>query len=199
LDQSKRGLGRGRRRSRVWLAGILLLVCGCRTKQNRDQTILERIESVGHSRVSKPGELAEKGRAAITEECAKQTYANASKGLIVSETGLHEDVFALRDRISYAASGYELDEALRLESLLHTETQAGTLPKEQAECVLEFVEHLETLTDPIVEADARQKELDVSAFEKAAKEAQEQGTEKLREIEKAGEPKTQSPVPPPNY
>jgi hypothetical protein len=179
----------------------LLLICGCRARQGGDATILERIESVGRSKTEapKPGELAEKGRAAITEECSKQTYANASKGLIVSETGLHEDVFALRDRISYGAVGYELEEALRLESLLHAEANVAGLPKEQAGCVLQFAEHMETLTDPIVEADLRQKELDVSAFDKAAKEAQEQGTEKLREIEKAGEPKTQSPVPPPNY
>jgi hypothetical protein len=181
---------------------ILLLICGCRARQSGDATILERIESVGRSKIEapKPGELAEKGRAAITEECAKQTYGNASKGLIVSETGLHEDVFALRDRISYGATGYGLDEALRLESLLHAEAKVGALPKEQAECVLEFAEHMETLTDPIVEADARQKEMDVSAFDKAGKESQEQTKEKLREIEGSTDPKTESPRQrPPNY
>jgi hypothetical protein len=161
----------------------LLLICGCRAKQAGDTSLLQRIESVGSKAEGlKPGELAEKGRAAITEQCAKQTYANASKGLIVSETGLHEDVFALRDRISYGASGYGLDEALRLEALLHADANAAGVPKEQAECVLEFAEHLETLTDPIVEADVRQKELDISAFDRAAKEAQEQATEKLQEI-----------------
>jgi hypothetical protein len=183
----------------VWVMGSLLLICGCRAKQSGDATLLQRIESVGRSKAApKPGELAEKGRAAITEECAKQTYANASKGLIVSETGLHEDVFALRDRVSYGANGYELDEALRLESLLHAEANVAGLPKEQAGCVLQFAEHMETLTDPIVEADLRQKELDVSAFDKAAKEAQET-KDKLREIEGSAEPKTQAPVSPPNY
>lgn len=180
--------------------GSLLLICGCRAKQAGDSTLLQRIESAANSKVEapKPGELAEKGRAAITEECGKQTYANASKGLIVSETGLHEDVFALRDRISYGADGYGLDEALQLESLLHEEAEAAGFPKEQAKCVLEFAEHLETLTDPIIEADVRQKELDVSAFDRASKEAEE-AKEKLREIEKSADPKTQAPGLHPNY
>jgi hypothetical protein len=201
LTESKQGRGRGTVRQLAWVMGILLLICGCRTRQNGDATLLERIERVGsRAEAPKPGELAEKGRAAITEECAKQTYANASKGLIVSETGLHEDVFALRDRISYGASGYGLDEAMRLESLLHAEANVGGLPKEQAQCILEFAEHMETLTDPIVDADVRQKELDLSAFDNAAKEAQEQATEKLREIEKPAEPRTQGPEQAPqNY
>ena len=55
--------------------------------------------------------VAEKGKAAIVAECEKQSYETASKGVIVSETGLHEDVFVLRDRVSYAGVGYGLDEA----------------------------------------------------------------------------------------
>ena len=47
----------------------------------------------------------------------------AKKGLIVSETGMHEDVFTLRDRVSYGAIGYGLNEALRLESLLRGEAK----------------------------------------------------------------------------
>ena len=53
--------------------------------------------------------------AAIAAACAKEPYANASNGLIVAETGLHEDVFDLRDRVSYQAVPFGLGEAQRLE------------------------------------------------------------------------------------
>jgi len=49
------------------------------------------------------------------------------------------------------------------------------------------------LSDPLVEADERLKELDVSAFNDAAKEAQEQADKKLREAEKSN---SQRPLPP---
>jgi hypothetical protein len=176
------------------MMGTLLLVGGCHARQSGDTTLLERIARVRHPKAEvRPGELAEKGRAAITEECAKQSYKTASKGLIVSDTGLHEDVFALRDLGSYRDDAYGLDEALRLESLLRAETNGLGHPTEQAECVEEFAEHLEALTDPLVDADERLKELDVSAFKDSAKEAQEQADKKLSESEKPTEPKTQPP------
>ena len=176
----------------VAVLGVLILVAGCHSRQqNGDATLLERISRVGHSNIApKPGELAEKGRAEITVECEKQSYENARKGLIVSETGLHEDVFTLRDRVSFGAIGYSLDEALRLESLLQAEAKAGGHPPEQAGCLQEFAEHLETLSDPLMERDQRLKELDASAFKDAAKEAQEQADKKLRET--PGEPKESS-------
>jgi len=173
---------------------VALVVAGCRARQSGDATLLERISRVGRSNEAlKPGELAEKGRMEITTECEKQSYETAKKGLIVSETGLHEDVFTLRDRVSYGAVGYSLDEAIRLEALLRSEAKVAGRPAEQTECIQRFAEHLETLSDPLVEADERQKELDVSAFNDAAKEAQEQADKKLREPEKPVEPKTQQP------
>lgn len=173
---------------------VTLVVAGCRARQSGDATLLERISRVGRSNEAlKPGELAEKGRMEIATECEKQSYETAKKGLIVSETGLHEDVFTLRDRVSYGAVGYSLDEAIRLEALLRTEAKVAGRPAEQTECIQRFAEHLETLSDPLVEADERQKELDVSAFNDAAKEAQEQADKKLREPEKPVEPKTQQP------
>jgi len=177
------------------MMGTLLLAGGCHARQSGETTLLERIAHAARSKTeaSQPGELAEKGRAAITDECAKQSYKTASKGLIVSETGLHEDVFALRDRVSYRQEAFRLGEALRLESLLHAEANGLGHPTEQAECVEEFAEHLEALTDPLVEADERQKELDVSAFKDSAKEAQEQADKRLSESEKPTEPKTQPP------
>jgi hypothetical protein len=175
---------------------LLLLIAGCRAgQQSAEATLLERISRVGHSRIAlKPGELAEKGKAEIVTECEKQSYKTASKGLIVSETGLHEDVFVLRDRVSYAGIGYELDEAQRLEDLLRAEAKIAGHPTEQANCIEAFAEHLETLSDPLVEADERRKELDASAFNDASKEAQEQAYKKLREAEASHASRTQPPA-----
>jgi hypothetical protein len=176
----------------ILVAGCL--VAGCHAgQQSGDASLLERISRVGHTKaaVPKPGELAEKGNAAIVAECEKQSYETASKGLIVSETGLHEDVFILRDRVSYAGVGYQLDEAQRLEELLRAEVRVAAHPAEQANCIEQFAEHLESLSDPLVEADARLKELDASAFTDAAKEAQEQADRKLRDADRASESKTQ--------
>jgi hypothetical protein len=148
--------------------------------------VLERISGAGHARVApKPGELAEKGKAAIVAECEKQSYDTARKGLIVSETGLHEDVFVLRDRVSYAGVGYGLDEAQRLEELLRAEAKGGGHPAGQAECIEAFAEHLETLSDPLIEADERLRALDASAFADAAKRAQEQADKKLRDADRS--------------
>jgi hypothetical protein len=182
--------------------GLLILVAGCRAgQQSGDASLLERISRVGHSRVApRPGELAEKGKATIVAECEKQSYETARKGLIMSETGLREDVFALRDRFSYTAAGYGLDEAQRLEDLLRAEAKAAGHPAEQANCIEAFAEHLETLSDPLVEADERRKELDASAFTDTAKEAQEQADKKLREADKSVKP--MAPLPessPQNY
>jgi hypothetical protein len=182
----------------VLVVGTLLLVVGCRAKQQGgDSTLLDRISRVGHLKATtpKPGELAEKGRAAIADQCAKQSYQTASKGLIASEPGLHEDVFALRNRVSYGEMAYGLDEALRLDALLHAEANTLGHPPEQTACIEEFAEHLETLTDPMVEADQRLKELDASAFKDSEKEAQEQTEKTLHETEKPVDPRMQPPVP----
>jgi hypothetical protein len=183
--------------------GLLILVVGCHGGQHSGgATLLERISRVRHSKIAapKPGELAEKGRAAIVAECEKQSYETARKGLIVSEIGLHEDVFVLRDRVSYAGVGYGLDEAQRLEDLLRVEAKVAGHPAEEADCIEAFAEHLETLSDPLVEADKRLKELDASAFSDATKEAQEQADRKLREVERSKEQRTQPPESlPQNY
>lgn len=173
--------------------GVLVLFAGCHGgRQSGDGSLLDRISRVGHSKlVPKPGELAEKGKVAIVAECEKQSYETARKGLIVSETGLHEDVFALRDRVTYVGIGYQLDEAQRLEDLLRAEAKIAGHPADQAKCIEEFAEHLESLSDPLVEADERRKELDASAFTDAAKEAQEQADRKLRDADRSSESKTQ--------
>jgi hypothetical protein len=183
----------------VSVLGVLVLGAGCHARRpGDDPTLLERISRAGHSNVAppKPGALAERGRVEITDECAKQSYETARKGLIVSETGLHEDVFTLRDRVSYGAIGYDLDEALRLEAVLRAEAKIGEHSTEQADCIQEFAEHLETVSDQLVEADERMKELDASAFQDSAKEAEEQAQKQLRQTDKITEPKEQ---PPENY
>jgi hypothetical protein len=175
-----------------WVAWIMFLTgmaTGCRDrKQGGDSSLLKRFR---HARVEspKPGELAERGRVEITEECAKQSYETAKKGLIISEIGLHEDVFMLRDLVSYGAIGYSLDEALRLESLLRDEASGAKHSAEEAACIERFAEHLESLSDPLVEGDERLRELDASAFQDAAKEAERQTEERIRQAQKPSDPK----------
>jgi hypothetical protein len=174
----------------LFALGILALIAGCHTgSQSSDATLLGRISHGGHSTLLKPGELADRGRAEITDECAKQSYETAKKGLIVSETGMHEDVFTLRDRISYGAIGYGLDEALRLESLLRAEARVGGHSPEQTACIQKFAEHLESVSDPLIEQDERLKELDASAFKTSTKEAEDEAEKQLRETEKMAQPK----------
>jgi hypothetical protein len=192
LDERNRGWSGRVARRRLSGLGILVLIAGCHGRQqSRDTTLLGRISRGGHSTVQapKPGDLAEKGRAEITDECAKQSYKTARKGLIVSETALHEDVFTLRDRVSYGAVGYRLDDALRLEALLRVEAKSERHPAEQANCIEEFAEHLESVSDPLVEGDERLKELDASAFEDSAKEAQQLTERQLRAAEKRAKSK----------
>jgi len=180
--------------------GLMVVVVGCHGRQ-RDESFLNRIGRMGRSTnaAPKPGELAEQGRAAITEECGKQSYETAKKGLLVSEIGLHEDVFVLRDRVTYAGIGYGLDEALRLESLLEAEAKGGKYPADQASCIARFAAHLETVSDPLVEEDARQKELDASAFGDSEKKAEQQAEKKLLDLDKQNDNGTPAPNPKDNY
>lgn len=188
------GLGTGIVRGSLAI-GMLVLVIGCHARHpTGDETFLERVSRVGGlgGQTVTPEALAEEGRGAITDQCAKQSYVTASKGLIVNETGLHEDVFALRNRVSYGEIAYGLDEALRLESLLNKEAGNSANPKDQQDCIREFAQHMESLTDPMVEEDTREKELDVSAYKDSAKEADEQAEKKLRGPETPAIPKLQS-------
>ena len=106
----------------------------------------------------------------------------------------------LRERVSYTGVGYGLDEAQRLEDLLRVEAKVAGRSAEQANCIQAFAEHLETLSDPLIEADERRKELDASAFTDATKEAQEQADKKLREADGSIEPGTSRPESlPQNY
>jgi hypothetical protein len=157
------------------IAGILLLMAGCHSG-NRSNSLLEGLSSMAQPNASNlgPNHLAAEGLAAITDECEKQSFENARKGLIVSQTGLHEDVFAMRSRTSYASIAFGLDDALKLEDVLRNELKENRQPGEQRECVQQFVGYLEALTDPMVDRDKLAKELDAAAFKDSAKEAQEE-------------------------
>jgi hypothetical protein len=167
---------------------IGLLLSGCNGKESvRKSRLYERITREGKPpSPPAPGKMAAKGMDAITAGCAHESYANASKGLIVEETGLHEDVFALRDRVSFAPDAYGMDEALRLETLLRHEARIPGHSAQQADCIDEFAEHLESLTDALAQSDKLQKELDLSAFNNAREQAEEQSAKKQHDVEHSG-------------
>jgi hypothetical protein len=175
----------------VLMIGLLLL-SGCNAGQGvRGSTLYQRIARRGHldsTPRAVPGKMAAAGGEEIAAECEHESYANASKGLIVGETGLHEDVFALRDRESFAANAYRMDEALRLEDLLREQANAVGHSAEQADCMVKFADHLQTLTDALIQADRLHQELDVSAFNNSKKQAEEQLERRQREIEQPATP-----------
>jgi hypothetical protein len=156
------------------IAGILLMA-GCHSG-NRSNSLLEGLTSTAQPQAFNlgPNHLAAAGLATITAACEKQSFESVRSGLIVSQTGLHEDVFAMRSRTYNAFIAFGLDDALKLEDVLRKELNADRQPGEQRECVQQFEGYLETLTDPLVEQDKLAKDLDASAFKDSNKEAQEE-------------------------
>jgi hypothetical protein len=118
--------------------------------------------------------LADKGEAAIATVCARQSYATAKVGLIAGETGLQEDVFEMRDPVSFTIVPYRLRATVRLEALLRQGAEAAGRPKDQGQCMRDFADHLKALSDPLVEAVRSQKAVDVLAFKDAEKNAQQE-------------------------
>jgi hypothetical protein len=163
------------------IAGILLMA-GCHSGE-RSSSLPEGLTSAAQTKASNlgPNHLAAEGLATITAACEKQSFENARKGLIVSQTGLHEDVFAMRSR-TYSSVAFSLDDALKLEDVMRTELKENKQPREQRECAQQFEGYLETLTDPLLEQDKLAKELDASAFKDSSKEAQEE-VRREKEIE----------------
>lgn len=157
------------------IAGVLLLMAGCHSG-HRSDPLMEGLSSKAQQKASNlgPNHLAAEGLDAITAACEKQSFENARNGLIVSQTGLHEDVFALRNRRSYASIAFSLDDALKLEDVLRNQLKEKQQPGEQLECVRQFGGYLEMLTDPMVEQDKLAQELDASAFRDSSKEAEEE-------------------------
>jgi hypothetical protein len=166
-------------------AMVLLLATGCRDGSAGRRQMHEMLARVRHSGKARrtPDEMAAAGTAAIVNECAKESFANARTGLIVGETRLHEDVFELRDPDSFAAIAYGMDETLRLEGSLRAEAKAPGSSAASAVCVESFAAHLQTLTDPLLEGDSIQKDLDVSAFNDSNRQAEEQLEKKSTAID----------------
>jgi hypothetical protein len=169
----------GRRAAAIWcgvvMAGMTILAGGCHSGR-QSGVVLAGLASVTQPKTTSlgPNHLAAEGSATIRARCGKQSFENARNGLIVSQTGLHEDVFALRSGTSYTSIVFDLDDALLLEDVLRNDLKGNQQPIEQWKCVQQFEGYLETLTDPMVEQDKLAKELDATAFKDSTREAQEE-------------------------
>lgn len=130
-----------------------------------------------------PTVLAAKGAAAIASVCSRQSFATAKAGVIAGETKLREDVFEMRDPVSYTVIPYRLGATVRLETTLRQQAAAPGHPNDQAQCMRDFADHLKGLSDPLVAAAKNQDQVDVLAFKDAEKEAQQE-VESQEEIEK---------------
>jgi hypothetical protein len=147
-------------------AGLSVSVLGCHGKK--------QAVSVAATASETSALLADKGAAAIATVCARQSYATAKVGLIAGETGLREDVFEMRDPVSYTIVPYRLRATVRLEAVLRQGAEAAGRPEDQTQCMRDFADHLKELSDPLVEAARSQKTIDVLAFHDAEKEAQQE-------------------------
>jgi len=158
----------------VLLAGMMILIGGCHSSHGSD--VLNGLSSLTPPKIATlgPNHLVAEGSAAITETCGKQSFENARNGLIVSQTGLHEDMFALRSRTLYASIAFGLDDALKLEDMLRKELKENQQATAERQCVQQFEEYLETLSDPMVEQDRLAKDQDAAAFKDSTREAQEE-------------------------
>jgi hypothetical protein len=120
-----------------------------------------------------PAGVADTAASVISAVCLRQSYATASVGLIAGETKMREDVFELRDPVSYRVIPYQLMTTIRLEGLLRQGAEASGRPAEQVACMREFADHFKSLTDPLVETMRAEKEIDMSAFKDAERDGQQ--------------------------
>jgi hypothetical protein len=162
------GLGRWQVKGRwavVLGVGLSLATLGCHEKKDL---------SIAGVPQEASALLAAKGAAAIATVCTRQSYATAKLGLIAGETGLQEDVFEMRDPVSFTIVPYRLKATVRLEALLRQGAEAAGRPKDQTQCMQEFADHLSTLSDPLLDAAKSEKAVDALAFHDAEKEAQQE-------------------------
>lgn len=172
--------------------GLLIVLSGCRVREVQHSHMYERFSRVRKNNATgEVTDLVSSGAAEVVSQCEAASFANVWKGLVAGQTGLHEDVFEMRDPASLKADAYRLDDTLQLEGMLEAVSRAGAGSSSQTECVQSFADNLEAMTDPMVEADKLQKEIDLSAFTKAAKEAQQ---DKQHELETPALPEI-SPAP----
>ncbi|HZY72159.1 MAG TPA: hypothetical protein VFE22_03520 [Edaphobacter sp.] len=150
-------------------AGLSMVALGCHGKGAAGRPAAGQIGEAISSTV-----LAEDASTMIAEVCKRQSYATASVGLIAGETGLREDVFELRNPVSYKVIPYRLRATVKLEGMLRQGAEATGRLAAQASCMRQFADHLKKLTDPLVEEARSEKEIDRSAFNNAEKEAQQE-------------------------
>lgn len=185
------GHGAGRMTVMAVLAGPLIFAGGChKNNMGAGTKPAEAARSAENPQAS--AEKVAAAGVAIVKACGKVSFANASKGLIVSETGLHEDVFDLRDRVSYRPVSFSLNEAQRLEALLQGETEKPghtDYSAEQTACIGQFVDHFHALTEPLVQDDVEQRQLDVSAFDKASKDAEQETEQEEKALQSSSSPR----------
>lgn len=155
-------------------AGLAVASAGCHGKKEPSLASVPVEQSVA---------LADQGAAAIAEVCSRQTFATAKVGLIAGETRLSEDVFELRDPVSYTVVPYRLAATVRLETTLRRGAEVAGRPAAQAQCMKDFADHLKGLSDPLVAEAKDQSKEDALAFKDAEKEAQQE-IEAQEEIEK---------------
>ena len=146
-------------------AGFAVAVLGCHGKKE---------PSIAGVPSEQATTLADKGAAAIAAVCSRQTFATAKVGLIAGETRLSEDVFEMRDPVSYTVIPYRLGATVRLETMLRRGAAAAGRPEDQATCMRDFADHFKDLTDPLVAAAKDRDQADVLAFKDAEKEAQQE-------------------------
>jgi hypothetical protein len=159
-------------------AGLSVAVVGCHGK--KQEPFITRAAPTSSA------SLADKGAAAIATICARQSYATAKVGLIAGETGLQENVFEMRDPVSYTIVPYRLRATVKLEAILRHGAEAAGRPKDQSQCMKDFADHLKQLSDPLVEAARSRKTVDALAFQDAEKQA-EQEIETQQEMEKSSQ------------
>jgi hypothetical protein len=151
-----------------------MAVAGCHGKKE---------PSIAGVPVEQSAALADRGAGAIAAVCSRQSFATARVGLIAGETRLSEDVFEMRDPVSYTVVPYRLGATIRLEMTLRRGAQAVGRPEAQAQCMRDFADHLKQLSDPLVAAAKDQDEVNALAFKDAEKEAQQE-IEAQEEVEK---------------
>lgn len=160
-------------RSAIW-GGLLTMsfsiaLLGCHSKKTAEVSAGEHLDDA-----KSPAVLAAKASAVIAAVCTRQSYATASVGLIAGEAGLREDVFELRDPVSYKVIPYHLGATVKLEALLRQGAEAAGRPAAEATCIRQFADRFKKLTDPLVEAARDEEQIDSSAFNSAGREAQQE-------------------------
>src|SRR6185312_14924495 len=96
----------GRIARSAWIATSMLTLtlgtAGCRARNTKSKPTVAASAGAVNTPAASANKLAEAGVSIVTA-CATEPFANASKGLIVAQTGHNEDVFDLRDRNTYRA------------------------------------------------------------------------------------------------